>query len=237
MRTGVDTPPMQTSNDQQRTAVKEHARDHFEKWALSYDNSRLNELVFFPSIRRCQQEILAWKQARGDTPYRVLDVGCGTGTMLSLVARDPLAETLVGLDYADQMVRRAAEKFSGSEQANKLTAVRGDAEHLPFRDGSFDVLTCCNSFHHYPHQASAIAEFHRVLRPGGIMILIDGFRDNVIGWVIFDVAVATIEQNVHHAPWSEVREMVEAAGFLHLEQKKMGVLAPLLVSIGVRGAA
>lgn len=147
--------------------IKQHARAEFEKWALSYDRSWLNELVFFPSIRTCQETIGEWQESRGRRPFRMLDVGCGTGTLLSIISRDPLAERLVGLDYAEEMVRRAGAKFAGAEQREKLLAVRGDAERLPFADESFDVVTCCNSFHHYPHQAAAIAGFRRVLRPAG----------------------------------------------------------------------
>lgn len=214
-----------------RAAVKHHAKRHFDRWALSYDKSWLNELVFFPSIRACQEEILRWQAQRGDATFRVLDVGCGTGTLLSVLTRDPRAERLVGVDYAEEMVRRAAEKFAAAGQPTRLAALRGDAEHLPLRDESVDVVTCCNSFHHYPHQAAAVAEFRRVLRPGGMLVLIDGFRDNVIGWLVFDLAVATIERRVHHCAWSEVRQMIEHAGFSSLSQRKMNVFAPLLVSV------
>ncbi len=213
--------------------IKRHAQAQFEKWALSYDRSWLNEFIFFPSIRTCQEEIRRWQQRRGATPYRMLDVGCGTGSLLGIMASDPLAELLVGLDYAGEMIRRAGEKFARSQFADKLHALRGDSERLPFGDHTFDVITCCNSFHHYPHQGAAIRGFARVLRPGGLLVLIDGFRDNVIGWVIFDVAVATVEKHVHHAPWSEVRAMIEAAGFEQVRQRKVNVLAPLLVSTAI----
>jgi SAM-dependent methyltransferase len=112
-----------------------------------------------------------------------------------------------------------------------MHAVCADSERLPFADGAFDVVTCCNSFHHYPHQAAAVAGFRRVLRPGGMLVLIDGFRDNVVGWVVFDVFVERIEKHVHHASWSEVRGMIESAGFSKLDQRKLNVLAPLLVSV------
>lgn len=214
--------------------VKKHARRQFEKWALSYDRSRLNELVFFPSMRKCQEEILRWQQSRGARTFRMLDVGCGTGSLLALMAARPQADLLIGLDYAEEMVRRAAQKFAEGPHAAKLQAIRGDAEHLPLADGAVDVVTCCNSFHHYPHQAQAIREFHRVLAPGGLLVLIDGFRDNVVGWVIFDVFVATVEKNVHHAPWSSVRRMIDEAGFASLRQEKMNVLAPLLVNVARR---
>lgn len=211
--------------------VKKHARGHFEQWALSYDRSKLNELVFFPSVRACQEEIIRWQSTRGSRPFRMLDVGCGTGTLLALMAQDTNTELLVGLDYAEEMVRRAAEKFAAGDHAAKRQALRGDAEHLPLANRSFDVVTCCNSFHHYPHQPVAIREFERVLRPGGMLILIDGFRDNVIGWLVFDVGVATVEKHVHHASWSELHGMIDDAGFATVRQRKMNVLAPLLVNV------
>ncbi|MCC6358724.1 MAG: class I SAM-dependent methyltransferase [Phycisphaerales bacterium] len=214
-----------------REAIKTIARAQFEKWALSYDRSWLNEIVFFPSIRRCQEEIARWKLARGGQPYRVLDVGCGTGTLLSLLARDPLCDRAIGLDYAKEMVRRAASKFAQAERPERLQALNGDAERLPLCDAGVDIVTCCNSFHHYPHQGVALREFRRVLRPGGRLILIDGFRDNVIGWLVFDVGVEGIEKCVHHASWSEVRTGLQQAGFTDINQSKMGVLAPLLVSV------
>lgn len=210
--------------------VKRHARAYFEQWARSYDRSWLNELVFFPSVRACQVEIARWQAPRGDRPFRVLDVGCGTGSFLALLAGDPRAELLVGLDYAGAMVRRAAEKFARCEHAGRLHAVRGDSERLPFDERTFDVVTCCNSLHHYPHQTRAIRGFCRVLRPGGLLVLIDGFRDNVIGWVVFDVGVALVERHVHHASWSELRRMIEGAGFASVQQRKKNVLAPLLIN-------
>ncbi|MCA9245049.1 MAG: class I SAM-dependent methyltransferase [Phycisphaerales bacterium] len=220
--------------DHHRQRVKTHARSHFEKWALSYDRSRLNEVVFFPSVRRCQEEILRWKAQRPKGAFRALDVGCGTGTLLSVLEADPDAELLVGLDYAEGMARRAHEKFTAADEPERMMAVRGDSERLPFVDAAFDVVTCCNSFHHYPHQERAVAEFFRVLRPGGMLVLIDGFRDNVIGWVIFDVCVAMVEKHVHHASWSRTRSLLKEAGFADITQKKMNVLAPLLVSRAIK---
>ena len=224
-----DRTPEQTASDASHPSlaagdaehVKRHARARFERWACSYDRSLLTELVFLPSVRACQAEIARWQAERGGRPFRILDVGCGTGSLLAVLATDELAELLLGLDYAKQMVRRASDKFSHAEGAEKLRAVRGDSERLPLADASFDVVTCCNSFHHYPHQAETMREFRRVLRPGGLLVLIDGFRDNVIGWVVFDVGVALVEKHVHHASWSELHRMIQLNKpvFLHQSQK------------------
>jgi ubiquinone/menaquinone biosynthesis C-methylase UbiE len=219
---------------------KHTARTHFDRWAVNYDRSWLSELVFNPSMRACHEEILRWQANRDSAAYRLLDVGCGTGNLLLSLAADPQAEELVGLDYSEEMVRRVAAKIGAArieatsaepaKQSDRLRVVHGDAEHLPFEDASFDVVACCNSFHHYPHQGTVIRGFHRVLRPGGLLVLIDGFRDNVVGWLVFDVAVKLVEKAVHHASWSAVRAMLTESGFSAVAQRKLNVLAPLLVS-------
>ncbi|MBK9128996.1 MAG: class I SAM-dependent methyltransferase [Phycisphaerales bacterium] len=219
--------------DRRHAAVRRVARVAFDKWARSYDRSRLNELVFFPTIRLCQEEIYRWQASRGERPFRMLDVGCGTGRLVTLLAGQPGAERLIGLDYSPVMLARASERVERMGLTERVHLVHGDAERLPFADASFDVVTCCHSFHHYPHQAAAVASFRRVLRPGGMLILVDGFRDNVVGWVIFDVVVTGIEKNVYHVPWSELAGMIRGAGFARLTQRKVNVLAPLLVNVAM----
>lgn len=224
--------PATTEATATRTSARSASRSEFDKWAETYDRSWLNELVFHPSIRICQEEIMLWKIATGATAYTALDVGCGTGKLLSVLARDKHATKLVGLDYSTVMVEKFQQKIDeiGSD-GRHVFGIHGDSEHLPFRDGTFDILTCCNSFHHYPHQANVVAEFRRVLKPRGKMILIDGFRDNVIGSVIFDLGVTFIEKDVHHASWREFRDMMEAARFTTIHQKKVNILSPLLVNL------
>jgi ubiquinone/menaquinone biosynthesis C-methylase UbiE len=211
--------------------VKESARTQFDDWAVWYDKTVLNELVFYPSIRACQEEIARWQIARGDRPFRMLDVGCGTGSLIGLMSREDQAERLIGLDFSREMVRRAGVKFAALPNAERVHIVNGDSERLPFIDSCFDVLTCCNSFHHYPHQQQAIGEFRRVLRPGGLMVLVDGFRDNLIGYIVFEIGVKLAERHIRHAKAAEMRSMMRAAGFGSVTQRKMNVFAPLLVNI------
>lgn len=228
------TDPTVTPPPARSAHVRRRARRQFDRWALSYDRSWLNELAFFPAVRACQEETIRWQAMSGRATFRLLDVGCGTGTLINVMATMPQAERLVGLDYSPVMARQLAAKIAASPLGTKLHVVVGDAERLPFADQSFDVVTCCHSFHHYPHQAAAVREFRRVLRPGGLLVLVDGFRDNVVGWVVFDVAVAWVEKNVHHAPWSQIRALLTAAGFTTVRQRKLNVLAPLLVNVAVR---
>lgn len=220
---------------QSRHAVKHRARSQFDGWARTYDRSIVQHLLFQPSYRMFMEELYAWR--RDDPrPFDLLDIGCGTGTWVAMVAASSLnAERLVGLDYSASMCQVAHGKAAAIEDAPVF--VNGDAEHLPFADASFDVLTCSNSFHHYPHQEAAIREMRRVLRPGGRLMLIDGFRDNIIGWVLFDVfitrAESTPQAKVFHAPWSLMRRYFEEAGLRQIRQRKTNIWAPIYITIGV----
>lgn len=220
---------MTTSHHETKAA----AQRQFDSWAGWYDKSILNRLLFRPGYEVLLEEIVAW---RGDDPgaFRLLDVGCGTGTLAGLITGSTLPGTVVGLDYALEMCKNAATKATASGIDRAARFINADSEHLPFADGAFDVVTCANSFHHYPHQQSVIREFARVVRPGGRVMLVDGFRDNVVGWVVFDAGVASFEKGVHHAPWTQVRGFFQDAGLQEVRQRKYGVWAPLLVTIGVR---
>src|SRR5207253_1146026 len=157
-------------------------------------------------------ELWAWRGGGSET-FELLDVGCGTGTFDAMLAASPLPARDVGLDYSPNMCDIANAKAQKAGLGDHLRYVSADSEHLPFADASFDAVTCSNSFHHYPHQAAVIREFRRVLRPSGRLMLIDGFRDNIVGWVVFDVIIGRIEQHVFHAPWSTIHAYFERAGF------------------------
>ena len=94
-------------------------------------------------------------------------------------------------------------------------------------------MTCANSFHHYPHQERAVAEMRRVLKPGGRLLLIDGYRDAPWGWFIYDVCVAGVEGEVHHASSRRVRELFEKAGLHAVSQRVFRGPAPFLLTEGI----
>jgi ubiquinone/menaquinone biosynthesis C-methylase UbiE len=216
-------------------AVKHRARHQFDSWAKNYDTSIVQHLLFQPAYRMFMEELYRWRRA-DEREFDLLDVGSGTGSWLAMVAGSGLpARRLVGLDYSASMCGVASAKAAAIADAPVF--VNGDSEHLPFAADSFDVLTCSHSFHHYPHQAAAIREMKRILRPGGRLMLIDGFRDNIIGWVLFDVfitrAESTPQAKVFHAPWSMMRKYFEEAGFIDVRQRKTGIWAPIFLTVGV----
>ena len=98
-------------------------------------------------------------------PRRVLDVGTGTGLLLSGLKEVFPAASLFGIDLAFDMSRAARAKMPEEISANFLSA---DAEHLPFADGAFDLVISTSTFQWLNTLDSAFKESFRVLDPGGI---------------------------------------------------------------------
>jgi hypothetical protein len=74
---------------------------------------------------------------------------------------------------------------------------------------------------------------NRVLKPGGRLMLIDGYRDAPYGWFIYDVCVAGVEGEVHHCSRKRLRELFAEAGFEATSQTVHRGLAPFLLTEGV----
>ncbi len=106
----------------------------------------------------------------------VLDVGCGTGWLLRLIAQRLGAGRLVGVDVSDAMIAQARQAAGGDPRLEFHVAV---AEQLPFPDASFDRVVSIESAYYWPDPAAGLREIARVLRPAGsAWILINYYRDN-----------------------------------------------------------
>ena len=105
-------------------------------------------------------------------PQRVLDVGCGAGYLLRLLARQwPQASELAGIDPAPAMIHAATQ--AASDQ--RLRFCVGTAERLPHPGSFFDLVIRTTSFDHWSDQHAGLRECTRVLKPGGSLVLVDQF--------------------------------------------------------------
>jgi ubiquinone/menaquinone biosynthesis C-methylase UbiE len=103
---------------------------------------------------------------------RVLEIGCGTGNVTTRVKRAAPAAEVIGTDPDPHALARAQRKVSG------LAGVRFErayAQELPFADGEFDRVLSSMMLHHLDDEvkAAAAVEMYRVLRPGGIVHIVD----------------------------------------------------------------
>ena len=206
---------------------KNQATEEFIRWSDSYDRCVLQWLLFGPSHRALIRRIArSWEIGRRAS----LMWAAGPAFLHPNCAALPQVE-VYGVDLVSEMLTKGASRWR--LHRGHVLPIQGDSERLPFASRTFDIVTCANSFHHYPRQERAIAEMGRVLRPGGRLMVIDGYRDLPWGWFIFDVCVAAVEGNVHHASAKEFREMMTEAGLHAIAQRRFPGPAPFLLSEGI----
>jgi SAM-dependent methyltransferase len=206
---------------------KAQATREFSRWSAGYDRSVLQWLLFGPAHRAIINRL---RTRSGDRPMSILDVGCGTGVFAGRIAAALPRATIWGVDLVAGMLTGGRERWQALH--GQAVPVQGDSERLPFADWTFDVVTCANSFHHYPHQDRAVAEMYRVLRPGGRLFLLDGCRDSLWGWFIYDFCVPAVEGEVQHASAREFRALFQGAGFTQMTQTVFHGPAPFLLTEG-----
>jgi ubiquinone/menaquinone biosynthesis C-methylase UbiE len=139
----------------------------FDQWAHTYDRS-----VLQPVFRSAQDAVLCRAQRLTACPRRVLDVGCGTGRLLSVASELFPHSILVGVDTSEGMLTVAG---STRPATRARVYIRAAAERLPFVDGSFDLVVSTTSFRHWTNHRRAMTEIRRVLAPSGLLGLSDLF--------------------------------------------------------------
>jgi SAM-dependent methyltransferase len=102
---------------------------------------------------------------------RVLEVGCGTGQLTRTLAMWPNVDTVVGVDPALSLLQRAREL---SADLDNISFREADGRSLPLDDESFDVVAFDSTLCHVPGPEAALSEAYRVLRPHGLLAIIDG---------------------------------------------------------------
>lgn len=102
---------------------------------------------------------------------RILDVCCGTGSVVLAFADHYPDALAIGYDFSRGMLNKAREKNG----AGRVTFVEGDAAALPFADDSFDVVTCSHALYELKGEARrrALAEMRRVVRPAGCVLIME----------------------------------------------------------------
>jgi ubiquinone/menaquinone biosynthesis C-methylase UbiE len=112
---------------------------------------------------------------------RLLDLGCGTGTLAIMLRQMQTGGLIAGIDVDGAMLLRAHLK---AQHANTpLALTQGHAELLPLAGGSFDAAVSSLVLHHLnrAQKVAALREVHRVLRPGGMMFIADfGPPDTIV---------------------------------------------------------
>jgi ubiquinone/menaquinone biosynthesis C-methylase UbiE len=98
---------------------------------------------------------------------RVLDVGCGGGMAVRLLARRATSGFVAGMDYSEEMVRQATRRNAEAVRRGQVEIKAGDVLALPYADASFDKVCGIETFYFWPDPMAGLREVRRVLKPGG----------------------------------------------------------------------
>ncbi len=146
------------------------------------DSSRLAARARLHGFGRAEVPWFTWvaqqipMQQQGGS---VLDVGCGPAWFWPEAA--PVLTSGIELTLFDQSPGMVTEALARCSLLpfTSLKGQTGDAAHLPFADGSFDVVIAMHMMYHVADQEGAMAEFHRVLTPGGALVVTTNGRENM----------------------------------------------------------
>ena len=197
-----------TSEEYKKLSLKE-----FDQAAAKFDD---NDPSVYNMCRKDYPDVLA--EVVSEPFSDMLDAGCGTGAMLGMFKRDQPDKNYTGVDLSEKMIETAKNKH-----LEGVCFVAGDCENLPFAEDSFDVVTCSMSFHHYPNPERFFASLHKVLRPGGRLVLRDmASGSGLLMWFFNRIEIPLINKllhkgDVHVYTRADVQKLCDTSG-LKLEQ-------------------
>jgi demethylmenaquinone methyltransferase / 2-methoxy-6-polyprenyl-1,4-benzoquinol methylase len=160
---------------QDETTAAQSVRQMFNSIAPRYDllnhllSANVDRLWWNRTARRFRGVI-------ANPDATILDICCGTGdmTMALLKLRPRGAKPVLAIDFARAMLSRGMQKFATRNQGESVAvALEADALHLPLRSESIDLIVTAFGFRNLANYESGLREFHRVLKSGGQLGILD----------------------------------------------------------------
>lgn len=161
----------------------------------------------------------------------VLDVGCGTGALLTAMAARLPGARLIGVDLSPAMLTAARAKLPCTTML-----IRGRAEALPLEAGRFDLAVSSSAFHDFDDLEAAMRELYRVLRPGGAVLVTDWCADFLTSKLLARLAKLRRGADFSVPDSRRWRALLESSGFddVRLERYRAGRLWGLISAVAVK---
>ena len=159
-------------------------------------------------LRRALNELKPFMPESRERYARILDVGCGFGHSFAELAARFSPDVIVGLDADPAIESRARTEADACAVPVRLHYANASAMGLP--DNEFDLIFCHQTFHHIVEQEAAMAEFFRVLKPGGVLLFAESTRR-----YIHSLQIRLLFRHPMHVQKSaeEYIEIIRRAGF------------------------
>ncbi len=164
-------------------------REMFSRLAQRYD--LVNDVMSFGLHRRWKRRTVSLAANGHPRVGTWLDLCCGTGDIAFLARERSPGAFVVGLDFTLPML--AVARRRGRDGGKTVSFTQGDALQLPFRDGSFDVVTVGYGLRNLADPEAGLAEMRRVLAPGGRAVILDfGKPGNRVAGALYQAFLYTM---------------------------------------------
>lgn len=153
----------------------------FDRIAGTYDS--FNHLLSLNIDRRWRRKAVS----RLSKAEKLLDVAIGTADLAIELMKQGKADFIDGIDLSEGMMKIGREKVERKKLDGKVSFMKASALDMPFDDASYDALTCSYGVRNFSNLDKGLQEFHRVLRPGGqLMILEFSYPENKLVRALYD---------------------------------------------------
>lgn len=184
--------------------IKQHVQSQFNHVASNYRTSVVH------ATGRDLELLVEHAPTSPDTI--VLDAGCGAGH--TAMAFAPHVKRVIAYDFTASMLEQV-ETLAKERGITNIIIQEGDVEKLPFDDNSFDIVATRYSTHHWLHPEHALAEFNRVLKPDGTLMISDIMAREDYAQDTFLQTIELLRDPSHVRDYriSEWQYMLNEAGF------------------------
>jgi demethylmenaquinone methyltransferase/2-methoxy-6-polyprenyl-1,4-benzoquinol methylase len=156
--------PYETSS-----AKHEQVRSMFNTIAPKYD--LMNRVMTFGIDKRWRS--ITVKTLKKAGVQNVLDIATGTGDLAIKLSKEIDGSHITGIDLSEGMISVGKTKVEQAGLSNRITLATADALQMPFADNSFDAITVAYGVRNFEHLDKGYAEMLRVLRPGGMLCVLE----------------------------------------------------------------
>lgn len=126
----------------------------------------------------------------------LLEIGFGPGLAIQQIALSATTGFVAGVDQSEVMLRQASKRNAEAIQAKRVELKQGSVANLPYPDQSFDKAIVINSLHHWTDAQAGLREIERVLKPKGLLVLVEQPRSSATEAAITDLGNALMSQLV-----------------------------------------
>lgn len=189
---------------------EDKTRRQFRRWSRFYDSKLVRWLYFervYGKTIALLRDVVGERLGEG---IRALDVACGTGEVIYRLGREFPASRFVGMDITPEMLEKATQKIG---LLKNVVVKEGNVRKMPFADNSFDVLLSVDAFHHFASGREAAREMSRVVRRGGVLLVVDPAFESVWQKVLVGGFGRIGELHAKYYSRRDMEELFRQAGY------------------------